>query len=56
MLLTPVATGSSLRVRGMLEVRIPLVGGQIERFVADLIAKEVPQMQRFTAEWIAGEA
>ncbi|QZY43824.1 DUF2505 domain-containing protein [Mycolicibacterium austroafricanum] len=56
MLLTPVATGSSLRVRGMLEVRIPLVGGQIERFVADLIAREVPQMQRFTAEWIAGEA
>ena len=56
MILEPVGAGSSLRVRGTLEVRIPLVGGQIERFVADLIAKEVPQMQRFTADWIAGKA
>ena len=56
MILEPIQAGSSLRVRGTLEVRIPLVGGRIERFVADLIAKEVPQMQRFTADWIAGKA
>ncbi|AFM17533.1 Protein of unknown function (DUF2505) [Mycolicibacterium chubuense NBB4] len=56
MVLEPVPAGSVLRVRGTLEVRIPVVGGRIERYVADLIAKEVPQMQRFTAEWIAGEA
>lgn len=48
--------GSSLRIRGSLEVRIPFVGGKIERLVADLIVSEVPQMQRFTAEWIAREA
>lgn len=55
MTLEPVAAGSRLRVRGTLEVKIPLVGGGIERFVADLIAREVPQMQQFTAEWIAGK-
>jgi hypothetical protein len=52
--LAPAAAGSRLRVRGSLEVRIPLVGGRIERVVADTIAREVPQMQQFTAEWIAG--
>lgn len=60
MLLAPVETasaaGSSLRVRGTLEVRIPVVGDRIERYIADLVVSEVPQMQRFTAEWIAGEA
>lgn len=56
MVLEPVPAGSRLRVRGTLEVRIPVVGGRIERFVADLIAREVPQMQQFTASWIAGEA
>ncbi|MGD9619472.1 MAG: DUF2505 domain-containing protein [Mycolicibacterium sp.] len=47
--------GSRLRIRGTLEVRIPVFGGRIERYVADMIASEVPQMQRFTAAWIAGE-
>ncbi len=56
MVLAPVAAGSSLRIRGTVEVRIPVVGGRIERYVAELITKEVPQMQRFTAKWIAGEA
>ncbi|EJZ06117.1 DUF2505 domain-containing protein [Mycolicibacterium vaccae] len=56
MLLTAAGSGSSLRVNGSLEVRIPVVGGRIERYVADLIGKEVPQMQRFTAEWIDGRA
>ena len=55
-LLKPVPAGSSLRLRGTLEVRIPLVGGRIEQFIADLIAKEVPEMQRFTTEWISGNA
>jgi len=56
MALEPAADGSSLRIRGTLEVRIPVMGGRIERYIADLIAVEVPQMQQFTAEWIAGEA
>lgn len=60
MVLEPIGTGSarrsSLRIRGTLEVRIPLVGSKIERYVTDLIAEEVPQMQLFTADWIAGKA
>ncbi|MBI5336253.1 MAG: DUF2505 domain-containing protein [Mycolicibacterium rufum] len=56
MVLHPVPAGSRLRVWGSLEVRIPIMGGRIERYVADLIAREVPQMQQFTASWIAGEA
>ncbi|WNG85161.1 DUF2505 domain-containing protein [Mycobacterium sp. ITM-2016-00317] len=56
MLLTAAGSGSVLRVNGTLEVRVPMVGGRIERYVADLIGKEVPQMQRFTAEWIDGRA
>ncbi|MCH9735103.1 MAG: DUF2505 domain-containing protein [Actinomycetia bacterium] len=56
MVLKPAADGSSLRIRGTLEVRIPVMGGRIERYIADLVAVEVPQMQQFTAEWIAGEA
>ncbi|MGE0216896.1 DUF2505 domain-containing protein [Mycolicibacterium sp.] len=51
--LAPRPAGSRLRFSGTLEVRIPLVGGRIEQFIADLIVKEVPEMQRFTTEWIA---
>lgn len=51
--LDAVPAGSRLRFTGSLEVRIPLVGGRIEQFIADLIAKEVPDMQRFTTDWIA---
>lgn len=54
--LKPVADGSSLRFTGTLEVRIPVVGGRIEQFIANLIAKEVPEMQRFTTEWISQNA
>lgn len=50
------AIGSSLRIRGMLEVRVPLVGSRIERYIADQIAKQVPEVQQFTADWIVGEA
>ena len=54
--LKPVPAGSQLRFTGTLEVRIPLVGGRIEQYIADLIAKEVPAMQRFTNEWISDHA
>ncbi|GJF18011.1 hypothetical protein NGTWS1803_06520 [Mycolicibacterium cyprinidarum] len=51
--LEPVPAGSRLRFAGTLEVRIPLVGGRIEQYIAHLIAKEIPEMQRFTTEWIS---
>ncbi len=55
MLLQTVSTGSRLRVEGTVQVRIPVVGRQIEHFVVDLIARDVRRMQQFTADWIAGE-
>lgn len=54
--LKPVPAGSQLRFTGQLEVGIPLVGGRIEQYIAGLIAKEVPEMQRFTTEWISAHA
>lgn len=54
--LSPRPCGSSLRFHGELTIRIPLVGGRIEKFVADLISREVPEMQRFTTAWIADHA
>jgi hypothetical protein len=54
--LSPVPAGSRLRVHGSLEVRIPLVGARIEKYIADMIVKEVPEMQQFTTEWIAENA
>ncbi|OKH75516.1 hypothetical protein EB72_10080 [Mycobacterium sp. SWH-M1] len=56
MVLQAIPTGSRLRVCGTVEVRIPMMGGRIERYVAELIARDVPQMQQFTASWIAEEA
>lgn len=54
--LEPVSGGCRLRFRGTLEVRIPLVGGRIEKYIADLIAKEVPEMHRFTSDWVSAHA
>ena len=54
MLLQPMSAGSQLRVQGAVHVRIPVVGGQVERFVTDLISRDVLRMHQFTADWIAG--
>lgn len=51
--ITPLSTGSRLRFTGTLQVRIPLVGGAIERFIVSALADEIPAAQRFTTEWIA---
>ena len=51
--LAPVADGSRLTFTGTLEVRIPLVGGTIEKYLGGQIADEIPGVQRFTTEWIA---
>ena len=50
--LTPLPDGSKLRFAGSVKVGIPLVGGQIEKFVVALIAKEIPGVGRFTSDWI----
>lgn len=51
--LAPMSNGSILRFTGILEVRIPLVGGQIERYIGGQIADEIPDVQSFTTKWIS---
>lgn len=55
-LLAPESEGSSLSLSGTVEVRIPLVGGRVEKYICDQIVVEIPQLQRFTSEWIATNA
>ncbi len=50
--LTPASDGSTLRFTGTLEVRIPLVGGRIEKYIGDVLAEEIPAIQRFTSGWV----
>lgn len=54
--LEPVSGGCRLNFSGTLQVRVPLVGGRIEKYIADLIVKEMPQMHQFTTEWISDNA
>lgn len=50
---TSAASGSVLRFAGTVRVKVPLVGGQIEKYISSQIAEEIPGMQRFTTAWIA---
>jgi hypothetical protein len=34
-------------------VKIPLIGGKLEKSLRDSLAQSIPAMQRFTAKWIA---
>jgi hypothetical protein len=54
--LAPIADGSRLRFSGTLQVRIPLVGGRIEKYIAGQIAEEIPEVQRFTTNWVSEHA
>ncbi|MGE2835908.1 DUF2505 domain-containing protein [Mycobacterium sp. SMC-4] len=51
--LSPLPHGSRLSLAGTLEVRIPLVGGRIEKYIGDQIVVEIPELQRFTSDWVA---
>jgi hypothetical protein len=51
--LIPVHNGSQLRFSATVEVKIPLVGGKLEKSIGAELADNIPAFQRFTAEWIA---
>ncbi len=55
-LLGPAAQGSQLDLAGLVEFRVPLVGGRIESFVAGQFIDGFADINRFTTEWIAGRA
>ncbi len=50
---TPLPGGSSMRFSGTVAVPVPIVGGQIEKYIAAEIVKEIPGVGRFTDDWIA---
>ena len=54
--LTPAGSGSLLRFQGVVHVKIPLVGGALEKSLGANLAQNVPEVMRFTTEWIADHA
>ena len=54
--LAPASNGSQLRYAVRVEVKIPLVGGKLEKSIGAGLAKSIPAAQRFTATWIAENA
>ncbi|MDF0530503.1 DUF2505 domain-containing protein [Tsukamurella sp. 8F] len=45
--------GSTMRVDGEVRVKVPLLGGPVEKVVAAQFAGHIPDIQAFTNEWIA---
>jgi Protein of unknown function (DUF2505) len=54
-LITPADRGSRLDYAASVDVRVPLVGGKIESFIAGQAGKEIAAIQRFTTDWIAAD-
>jgi hypothetical protein len=51
--LAPAGNASQLRSAVRVEVKIPLVGGQLEKSIGAGLAKSIPATLRFTTTWIA---
>jgi Protein of unknown function (DUF2505) len=54
--MAPDQNGTRLRCTATVQVKVPLVGGTIEKFVGRQMAEETPVMLRFTAKWITEHA
>jgi Protein of unknown function (DUF2505) len=52
----PTQNGARLTLTGTVEFKVPLVGGAIERFIAREFAQGIPNIQDFTAKWVAEHA
>jgi hypothetical protein len=55
-LVAPTQSGSQLTLTGTVEFKVPLVGGTIESFIAREFAQGIPNIQDFTAKWVAEHA
>ncbi|MCV7347674.1 DUF2505 domain-containing protein [Mycolicibacterium rhodesiae] len=51
--LSPSGTASQLRATGNVVVKIPLVGGKLEKSIGESLAKSIPATLRYTTTWIA---
>ena len=54
--LAPAGNGSQLRYAVRAEVKIPLVGGKLEKSIGAGLAESIPGMLRFTTTWITEHA
>jgi Protein of unknown function (DUF2505) len=54
--LAPAAEGSQLRFTGRVEVKIPLVGGNLEKTLGANLAESIPAVVRFTTTWVTEHA
>jgi hypothetical protein len=54
--LAPKGTGSQMRSTVRVQVKIPLVGGRLEKTIAVSLADSVVAVTRFTTTWIAEHA
>jgi uncharacterized protein DUF2505 len=54
--LEPAGNGSQLRFAVRVEIKIPLLGGKLERSMGAGLAENIPALQRFTTTWIAENA
>lgn len=54
--LSPTPGGARIAYRVTVQVRIPLIGGKVERLIGGQLAELVAMEQRLTAEWIANNA
>jgi hypothetical protein len=52
----PTSNGSLLTLNGTVEFKVPLVGGTVESFIAREFAQGIPDIQDFTARWVAERA
>ncbi len=52
-LVAPLDNGSRLQYSATVEVKVPLVGGQIERLMSGRLAEGIMNIQRFTTAWIS---
>jgi Protein of unknown function (DUF2505) len=50
--LAPADKGSRLRSAGKVEVKIPLVGGKLEKFIKGGLAESISEIMLFTTTWI----
>jgi hypothetical protein len=51
--LQPSGNGSQVRFVVRLEIKIPLLGGKLEKSMGAGLAENIPALQRFTTTWIA---
>ena len=55
-LLVPMGNGSQLSFNGIVEFKVPMVGGKIESYLGGQLAEHIPAIQRFTTVWITEHA